>query len=78
MSRPEAKFRKIDLSAEFVEEIEDFLQEYPEANYDNLTDFIKEATALRMQELKKKYTRAQMDALSFLQELVTKSRDRHR
>lgn len=78
MSKPEGKFRKIDLDARLVEEIENFLHECPEASYDNVTDFIQEAATLHMQELKKKYTRVQIDALSFLQELVTKSQDAHR
>jgi hypothetical protein len=78
MSKHEIKLCKIDLDAELVEEIENFLQEYPEANYGNVTDFIKNATVLHMQELKKKYTRVQLDALVFLKELVTKDHGAHR
>jgi len=78
MSKPEERFRKIDLDAELVEEIESFLHEYPEVNYDNAIDFIQKAAALHMQELKKTYAHVQMDALSYLQKLVTNSQDAHR
>jgi hypothetical protein len=73
MSKPEQKFRQASLEAEFVKEIEDFIDEHPEADFKSVAEFVQEAAKLHMQKLKKTYAQTKIDSLVFLQNLLARS-----
>lgn len=50
---PEGDFRGISLRKDLVAEVEKFIQDF--GRYKSVTDFITEATRLRLEELQKQY-----------------------
>lgn len=48
---PEGKYRGVSLSKEQIEMIEKYIQEYPEANYTSIADFISDAIRERFEDL---------------------------
>jgi len=71
MSKPEPKFSQVNLPAELVKDIEDFIDEYPEAIYKSVGEFVQEAARLHMQKLGEIYTQTKVDSFVFLQNLLT-------
>jgi len=50
---PEGDFRGVSLRKDLVDEIEKFIESF--GRYKSVTDFITEATRLRLEELQKQY-----------------------
>ena len=51
---PQDDFRGISLRKDLVDEIEKFIESF--GRYKSVTDFVTEATRLRLEELQKQYT----------------------
>jgi hypothetical protein len=68
----EPKFRRVNLEAELIKEIEDFLDEHPEATYKSIDEFVQEAARLHIQRLQETYTQIKVDSFVFLQNLLSK------
>lgn len=52
---PTGEWRGISMRAELVAEIEKFIKEHPELGYKNVSQFVTEATRVRITDVKKTY-----------------------
>ena len=52
---PVGEWRGISMRSELVAEIEKFIEEHPELGYKNVSQFVTEATRIRITDVKKTY-----------------------
>jgi len=55
MPKKETGFRGTSLKTELVNDIEQFIKDYPEAGFKSISDFVQEAVRVHIRETKSKY-----------------------